>query len=100
MNNTTTARGLAILMTAIAEGKAVDAESSQQMARDSGRQKFNQAIPAGLPRGIRVAHKTGDITKVHNDAAIVYAKRLSCWWCWCAALPRKSGLRPDGLDCA
>jgi len=75
MNNTTTARGLAILMTAIAEGKAVDAESSQQMAAILGRQKFNQAIPAGLPRGIRVAHKTGDITKVHNDAAIVYAKR-------------------------
>ena len=75
MNNTTTARGLAILMTAIAEGKAVDAESSKQMAAILGRQKFNEAIPAGLPRGIRVAHKTGDITKVHHDAAIVYAKR-------------------------
>jgi beta-lactamase class A len=75
MNNTTTARGLTILMTAIAEGKAVDAESSKQMAAILGRQKFNEAIPAGLPRGIRVAHKTGDITKVHHDAAIVYAKR-------------------------
>jgi beta-lactamase class A len=75
MNNTTTARGLAILMTAIAEGKAVDAESSKQMAEILERQKFNEAIPAGLPRGMRVAHKTGDITKIHHDAAIVYAKR-------------------------
>jgi len=75
MNNTTTARGLATLMTAIADGKAVDAESSKQMVAILERQKFNEAIPAGLPAGTRVAHKTGDITKVHHDAAIVYAKR-------------------------
>jgi beta-lactamase class A len=74
-NNTTTARGLATMMTAIAEGKAVDAESSQQMVAILERQKFNEAIPAGLPAGTRVAHKTGDITKIHHDAAIVYARR-------------------------
>ncbi len=75
MNNTTTARGLATLMTAIADGKAVDSESSQQMVAILERQRFNEAIPAGLPAGTRVAHKTGDITKVHHDAAIVFAKR-------------------------
>jgi len=75
MNNTTTARGLATLMTAIADGKAVDCESSQQMVAILERQKFNEAIPAGLPAGTRVAHKTGDITKVHHDAAIVFAKQ-------------------------
>jgi beta-lactamase class A len=75
LNNTTTARGLAILLTAIGEGKAVDSESSEQMAAILKRQKFNEAIPAGLPAGMPVAHKTGDITKIHHDAAIVYAKR-------------------------
>ena len=75
MNNTTTARGLATLMTAIADGKAVDAESSKQMIKILERQKFNEAIPAGLPTGTVVAHKTGDITKVHHDAAIVYTRR-------------------------
>ena len=75
MNNTTTARGLATLMTAIADGKAVDCESSQRMVAILERQKFNEAIPAGLPAGTRVAHKTGDITKVHHDAAIVFAKQ-------------------------
>jgi len=75
LNNTTTARGLAVLLTAIAEGKAVDAESSQQMIAILERQKFNEAIPAGLPPGTRVAHKTGDITKIHHDAAIVFAER-------------------------
>ena len=75
MNNTTTARGLATLMTAIADGKAVDAESSKQMIKILERQKFNEAIPAGLPTGTVVAHKTGDITKVHHDAAIAYTRR-------------------------
>jgi beta-lactamase class A len=36
-------------------------------------QQFNDAIPAGLPRDTRVAHKTGSITKHNHDAAIVYA---------------------------
>jgi beta-lactamase class A len=39
------------------------------------RQKFNEAIPAGVPPGTRVAHKTGEVTKIHHDAAIVYGPR-------------------------
>jgi beta-lactamase class A len=38
-------------------------------------QKFNDGIPAGLPAGTKVAHKTGTITKIHHDAAIVYGAR-------------------------
>jgi len=75
LNNTTTARALGALLQAIAEGKAVDPASSREMAAILERQKFNDAIPAGLPAGIPVAHKTGDITKIHHDAAIVYSKR-------------------------
>jgi beta-lactamase class A len=75
LNNTTTARGLGVLLEAIAEGKAVDAASSQAMLAILERQKFNEGIPAGLPTGIRVAHKTGEITNIHHDAAIVFANR-------------------------
>jgi beta-lactamase class A len=74
LNNTTTARGLGILLQAIAEEKAVDPESSREMIAILERQRFNEGIPAGLPQGIRVAHKTGEITKIHHDAAIVFAK--------------------------
>jgi beta-lactamase class A len=35
-------------------------------------QELNDEIPAGLPPGTRVAHKTGQITGVLHDAAIVY----------------------------
>jgi beta-lactamase class A len=38
------------------------------------RQTFNDRIPAGLPREVVVAHKTGDITRICHDAGIVYAR--------------------------
>jgi beta-lactamase class A len=75
LNNTTTARGLQRLLEAIAHGEAVDQESSRQMIEILERQKFNEGIPAGLPPGTRVAHKTGEITKIHHDAAIVFAPK-------------------------
>jgi beta-lactamase class A len=74
-NNTTTARALQILLEAIAENKAGDAESCRQMTEILKRQTFNEAIPAGLPPGTVVAHKTGEITGIHHDAAIVMAAR-------------------------
>jgi beta-lactamase class A len=75
LNNTTTARALLQLMEAIARGAAVDADSSQRMIEILERQTFNDRISAGLPPGTRVAHKTGEITRIQHDAAIVYAPR-------------------------
>ena len=75
LNNSTTARALATLMTDLAEGKAVSPRADAEMVAILKRQKFNDAIPAGLPPGTPVAHKTGSITKIHHDAAIVYGPR-------------------------
>ena len=75
LNNTTTARGLAVLLQKLARGKAVDARSDAEMVAILERQKFNDGIPAGVPEGTPVAHKTGTITKIHHDAAIVYGRR-------------------------
>jgi beta-lactamase class A len=75
LNNTTTARGLLTLLQAIAKGQAVDQAASQQMMAILERQTFNEGIPAGLPSGTRVAHKTGELPKLHHDAAIVFAPR-------------------------
>ena len=75
MNNTTTARALLVLLERIARGKAVSRDASQEMVDILEQQKFNSEIPAGVPPGLRVAHKTGSITKIRHDAAIVYAER-------------------------
>lgn len=75
LNNSTTARGLLILMEKLARGQAVDPASDAAMVDILKRQKFNEAIPAGVPPGIAVAHKTGKITRIHHDAAMVFAPR-------------------------
>jgi beta-lactamase class A len=75
LNNTTSARGLAVLLETMANGRAFDAEASRQMVAILQQQTFNEGIPAGLPAGTRIAHKTGEITKIHHDAAIVYAPK-------------------------
>jgi beta-lactamase class A len=75
MNNTTTARGLLTLLQRLALGTAVDKASDAAMVDVLKRQNFNDAIPAGLPSGTPVAHKTGSITRIHHDAAIVYGPR-------------------------
>jgi len=71
-NNTTTARDLATLMEAIETERAASPASCSAMREVLLRQEFNDEIPAGLPAGTKVAHKTGFITGVQHDAAIVY----------------------------
>ena len=75
LNNTTTARGLLVLLDRLAHGQAVDSGSDAAMLEILKRQKFRDAIPAGVPSGTAVAHKTGTITKIHHDAGIVYSPR-------------------------
>jgi len=75
LNNTTTARALAVLMEKIASGQAVNPAADAQMTAILKRQTFNDGIPAGLPPGTPVGHKTGTITKIHHDAAIIYGPR-------------------------
>jgi beta-lactamase class A len=72
MNNTTTARDLAIILRAIEEGRAAPPAATREMCDILLGQEFNEKIPAGLPPGVRVAHKTGEITAHSHDAAIVY----------------------------
>jgi beta-lactamase class A len=73
LSNTTTARDLGVIFSAIAEGRAVGGALGRQMVEILLRQDFNAKIPAGLPSGVRVAHKTGWISDyVSHDGGIVY----------------------------
>ncbi len=72
LSNTTTARDLGLVMGAVAEGTLLSAASREQMLDILQRQHFRDNIPAGLPRGTAVANKTGWITGINHDAAIVF----------------------------
>lgn len=74
-NNTTTARGLLVLFEAIGKGTAVSPAASKMMVEILSRQQSNEGIPAGLPEGTKVAHKTGWITRIRHDAGLVYGPR-------------------------
>jgi beta-lactamase class A len=72
LSNTTTARDLAVLLAAITQGRAASDSSSAIMLNILSRQEFRAGIPAGLPPGTRVASKTGNITGVNHDAAVIF----------------------------
>nr|MBI1231695.1 serine hydrolase [Cytophagales bacterium] len=71
MSNTTTAFDLMVIMESIAEGRAVNPEASSEMLKVLLDQYFKDLIPKYLPEDTLIAHKTGSITGVQHDSAIV-----------------------------
>jgi beta-lactamase class A len=72
MNNVASAYGLMHLLQGLAEGRVVSRTASDEMIQVLLAQAFNEGIPAGLPTGMRVAHKTGWIPGIYHDAGIVF----------------------------
>lgn len=73
MNNTATAHDLMVVLREIAT-RAASPEwtPADGMIEILANQEFNEGIPAGVPPGTKVAHKTGSITDIYHDAGIVY----------------------------
>jgi beta-lactamase class A len=71
LNNSVTAFDLMIIFDQMARGKIVSQDACDQMIRILKDQKFNEIIPAQLPGGVVVAHKTGSIRGVQHDSGIV-----------------------------
>jgi beta-lactamase class A len=72
INNRVTADGLLRVLVMLAEGKAFSPALSRRMMDILHGQEFNQGIPARLPKGARVAHKTGEISTIAHDAGVIY----------------------------
>ncbi|HEX8907451.1 MAG TPA: serine hydrolase [Longimicrobiaceae bacterium] len=72
LNNRVTAKGLISVLRPIEEGTAFSVELSARMLEILHDQEFRSGIPAGVPDSARVANKTGEISTVAHDAAIVY----------------------------
>ena len=72
LSNSTTAQDLMLIMKAIATHTAGTPEDCAAMIAMLKEQQFNDVIPRYLPEDVDVAHKTGFISGIHHDAAIVY----------------------------
>jgi CubicO group peptidase (beta-lactamase class C family)/beta-lactamase class A len=72
LSNVSTAYDQSLVYERLANGKMIDQKSDAAMVDILLQQQFNNAIPARLPAGVRVAHKTGSLEKVYHDSGIVY----------------------------
>lgn len=76
---TTSAKDIGTLLEKLYNGQIVSLESSEQILDTLTLAQINNRIPAKLPdkdpstgSGLRIAHKTGELAGVRNDAGIVF----------------------------
>ncbi len=72
LSNTANAYDLYVIMKKIAKKEIISEDACQEMIAILSEQKYRDKIPRFLPKDVRVAHKTGWITGIDHDAAIVY----------------------------
>jgi beta-lactamase class A len=70
---TTSPRDMLLLLELLARGEGPSAASSAEMIELLLDQRVNDRLPARLPPGTAVAHKTGNLDGVIHDVGIVYA---------------------------
>ena len=71
-DNTVTARVVGQYFTLLAQRKLVSAAASDRMLARLERNQINDRLPAELPGGTVVAHKTGNLGFATHDAGIIY----------------------------
>lgn len=71
LHNLVCARDLALTLQALVAGTPASRRACDEMLAVLAAQQINDAIPAGLPTGTRVAHKSGWVEGVSHDAAVV-----------------------------
>lgn len=71
----TTAREVGRLLEGLYKGEIVSRKASEQMLEILKETSSRSQIPARLPAGTVVAHKSGSTWRVKSDAGIVYAER-------------------------
>ena len=71
-DNVVTPRAVGTLLTLLAQRKLISATASDRMLLRLERQQINDRLPAGLPEGTVVAHKTGNLPGLTHDAGIIF----------------------------
>ena len=71
-NKQSSARDMVKLLRLLAQGQLNDPDSDRKIIDIMLKCQTNARIPAKLPTGVRVAHKTGSIDHLANDCGIVH----------------------------
>lgn len=71
----TTVRDLGHILEDIYRGQCVSKKASKKMLSYLKKQQKRGKIPAGLPKGVKSANKTGEAKSYEHDAAIVFSKK-------------------------
>ena len=72
--NYVTARDCAVILRAIYNGACVSADASAEMLKLLRAQTVNDRLPADLPQGAAVAHKTGNLANLScGDVGIIFS---------------------------
>ena len=75
LDNVATPRELAGLLLRLLRGELVDRATATAVLAVLEQTQNDACIPRYLPAQARVAHKTGELEKVRNDAAVIWAER-------------------------
>ncbi|HUQ42210.1 MAG TPA: serine hydrolase [Candidatus Limnocylindrales bacterium] len=72
-NTVATPRAVGTFLRLLARGELISPDVSARMLARLERQTINDRLPALLPKGVVVAHKTGNLSGLVHDAGIIYA---------------------------
>lgn len=74
-NTQTSPRDMVTLLSRLCEGTCIDPDSDREILHIMAQCQTNGRIPAKLPHGVKVAHKTGSIDHLANDCGIIYTDK-------------------------
>lgn len=86
-SNTTSVIDCGKFLESVYKGTCVSPSASKKMLKYLKQQTRRSKIPAGVPRGVTVANKTGETDDTTHDAAIVYSKGATYILCVMATTP-------------
>jgi beta-lactamase class A len=76
IDNLITADDMARLVVALAEGRLAGPQATADCEQTLLAQEYRNGIPAGLPDGLTIGNKTGWISSVNHDVALIRAPGL------------------------
>ncbi len=71
-DNVATPRAIGLYFTMLANKTLISPAASTRMLARLERQQINDRLPASLPDGVVIAHKTGNLPGLTHDAGIIY----------------------------